>query len=188
MDKIINTPLKKEDIINLKAGDSVLITGVIYTARDAAHKRMIELLKKGEELPFDIKNQIIYYVGPTPAKPGNAFGSAGPTSSYRMDPYTPRLLEEGLKGIIGKGLRSRDVKESLIKNKAVYFGAIGGAAALIGKSVKKSEVIAWSDLGSEALRKLYVENLPAIVIIDSSGRNLYEISQKNYREFKKIRY
>lgn len=180
MEKRITTPLTEEKVRDLKAGDSVLISGTIYTARDAAHKRLVELLNKGEKLPMDIKDAIIYYVGPTPAKPGHAFGSAGPTTSYRMDPYAPRLLDEGLRGMIGKGLRSKEVIESMKKNTAVYFAAIGGAAALIGKSVKKAELIAYEDLGSEAIRKLEVEDLPAVVVIDCKGNNLYEIGQSEY--------
>ena len=180
MEKKIATPLTYEKIKDLKAGDSVLITGTIYTARDAAHKRLVDLLDKGEKLPFDVKDQIIYYVGPTPAKPGQALGSAGPTTSYRMDPYAPRLLDIGLKGMIGKGLRSEEVIKAIKRNKGVYFGAIGGAAALISKSIKKAELIAYEDLGSEAIRKLEVENLPVIVVIDSEGNNLYEIGQKEY--------
>ena len=180
MGKRITTPLTEEVIRDLKAGDSVLISGIIFTARDAAHKRLIELLEKGEELPINVKDEIIYYVGPTPAKPGMAIGSAGPTTSYRMDAYTPKLLDLGLKGMIGKGLRSKEVIASIIKNKAVYFGAIGGAAALIGKSVNNAEVLAYEDLGSEAIRGLEVIDLPVVVIIDSEGNNLYEIGQKNY--------
>ncbi len=180
MEKRITTPLTEEKVKGLKAGDTVLITGTIYTARDAAHKRLVELLDKGEKLPMDIKDAIIYYVGPTPAKPGMALGSAGPTTSYRMDPYAPKLLDRGLKGMIGKGLRSEEVVNSIIKNTAVYFAAIGGAAALIGKAVKKAELIAYEDLGAEAIRKLEVEDLPVVVVIDSEGNNLYEIGQKNY--------
>jgi fumarate hydratase subunit beta len=180
MEKRITMPLSKDVIQDLKAGDTVLISGTIYTARDAAHKRLIELLDKGEELPMNIDNQVIYYVGPTPAKPGMASGSAGPTTSYRMDPYAPRLLNKGLKGMIGKGIRSDEVIDSIIKNKAVYFGAIGGAAALIGKSIVNSEIIAYEDLGSEAIRKLEVIDFPAVVVIDSNGNNLYEIGQKQY--------
>lgn len=182
MEKRITTPLTLEKVKGLKAGDTVLITGTIYTSRDAGHKRLVELLEKGEKLPFDQKDAIIYYVGPTPAKPGNAFGSAGPTTSYRMDPYTPKLLDAGLKGMIGKGLRSEEVIESMKKNGAVYFGAIGGAAALIGKSVKKAELIAYEDLGAEALRKLEVEDFPAIVVIDCEGNNLYELGKQEYLE------
>lgn len=180
MEKRITTPLTLEKVKDLKAGDTVLISGTIYTSRDAGHKRLVDLLDKGESLPFDPKDQIIYYVGPTPTKPGHAFGSAGPTSSYRMDPYAPRLLEVGLRGMIGKGLRNEAVIESIKKNGGVYFAAIGGAAALIGKSVKKAEIIAYEDLGAEALRKLEVEDLPVIVVIDSEGNNLYEQGQKEY--------
>ena len=180
MVKKITTPLTEEIVMDLRAGDSVLITGVIYTARDAAHKRLVELIKEGKELPMDVKDSIIYYVGPTPSKPGMAFGSGGPTTSYRMDPYAPELLEIGLKGMIGKGLRSEEVIESMKKNKGVYFGAIGGAAALIGKSVKKAEVIAYEDLGAEAIRRLEVVDFPAVVVIDSEGNNLYKEGQKAY--------
>ena len=178
----INTPLTEDKVKGLKAGDSVLISGTIYTARDAAHKRLVELIKEGKELPFDVKDQIIYYVGPTPAKPGKALGSAGPTSSYRMDAYAPDLLDIGLKGMIGKGLRNKEVIASMKKNKAVYFAAIGGAAALIGKSVEKAELIAYEDLGSEAVRKLTVKDLPVVVVIDCEGNNLYEIGQREYLE------
>lgn len=180
MEKRITTPLTKEETIKLKCGDSVLITGYIYTARDAAHKRLIDLLDKGEKLPIEIENSIIYYVGPSPAKEGMVIGSAGPTTSYRMDSYTPRLLDLGLTGMIGKGKRNEEVISSMIKNKAIYFGAIGGAAALIGKSVKKSELIAYEDLGSEAIRRLYVEDFPAVVIIDTEGNNLYKIGREEY--------
>lgn len=180
MEKRITTPLTKEKIRELKAGDSVLITGIIYTARDAAHKRLIELLDKGEELPIEAADSIIYYVGPTPAKEGQAIGSAGPTTSYRMDAYSPRLIERGLRGMIGKGLRNAEVIESIKKNTGVYFAAIGGAAALIGKSVVKSEIVAYEDLGAEAIRKLEVVDFPAIVVIDCEGNNLYEIGQKEY--------
>lgn len=180
MDKRITTPLTKGVAKNLRAGDSVLISGVIYTARDAAHKRLVELLDKGEQLPIDVKDAIIYYVGPTPAKPGQPIGSAGPTTSYRMDSYAPRLLNIGLRGMIGKGLRSKEVIESMKNNNAVYFVAIGGAAALIGKCIKKAEVIAYEDLGSEAIRRLEVVDLPVVVAIDSQGNNLYEIGQNEY--------
>lgn len=182
MEKRISTPLTLEKLIQLKAGDLVLLSGTIYTARDAAHKRLTDLLKSGEELPFNLQDSIIYYVGPSPTKPGNAIGSAGPTTSYRMDAYTPQLLDIGLKGMIGKGLRSQEVIDSMIKNKAVYFGAIGGAAALIGKSIKRAELIAYEDLGSEAVRKLTVVDFPIIVIIDSNGGNLYEIGQNEYKK------
>jgi fumarate hydratase subunit beta len=180
MEKKITTPLTEEKVKELKAGDSVLITGTIYTARDAAHKRLVELLDKGEKLPIDVKDAIVYYVGPTPAKPGQAIGSAGPTTSYRMDSYSPRLLELGLRGMIGKGLRGLEVIESIKKNAGVYFAAIGGAAALIGKSVVKSELVAYEDLGAEAIRKLEVVDFPVVVVIDSEGNNLYEIGQKQY--------
>ncbi|MBI6875374.1 Fe-S-containing hydro-lyase [Clostridium aciditolerans] len=180
MDRRITTPLTEEKVKELKAGDSVLISGIIYTARDAAHKRLVELLDKGEKLPVNVENSIIYYVGPTPAKPGQPIGSAGPTTSYRMDSYAPRLLEIGLKGMIGKGLRSKEVVESMKKNKAVYFAAIGGAAALMGKSIKSAEIVAYEDLGSEAIRRLEVEDLPVVVVIDSEGNNLYEMGQKEY--------
>lgn len=178
----ITTPLTGDKIEKLKAGDSLLITGYIYTGRDAAHKRMIESLEKGEGLPIDVKNETIYYVGPSPAKEGKVIGSAGPTTSYRMDAYTPALLDLGLKGMIGKGKRNEEVIESIKKNSAVYLGAIGGAAALTSKCVKSCEIVAYEDLGPEAMRKLYVEDLPVIVVIDSKGRNYYEIGQKNYLE------
>lgn len=158
-------PISYKDISSLSTGTKVLITGYIYMARDAAHKRMIEALDKGEELPFDIKDQIIYYAGPCPNKPGQIIGSCGPTTSYRMDSYTPKLLESGLRGMIGKGERSEDVVASIRKNKAIYLGATGGAGALLAKCIKYQEVIAYEDLGAEALRKLYVEDFPAIVLI-----------------------
>lgn len=182
MSKIIKTPITNEEIEKLKAGDSVLLTGYIYTARDAAHKRLVQLLDEGKPLPFDIDGQTIYYVGPTPAKDGMPIGSAGPTTSYRMDAYTPALLDAGLKGMIGKGARNSDVVEAIKKHKAVYFASIGGAAALTAKCVKTAELIAYEDLGAEAVRKLYVENLPLIVVIDSEGRNYYEIGQREYIE------
>ena len=176
----LTTPLTEEKVKGLKAGDSILLSGVIYTGRDAAHKRLVELINEGKELPIDVKDAIIYYVGPTPAKPGMAFGSGGPTTSYRMDAYTPQLLDLGLKGMIGKGLRNQEVINSMKKNSAVYFGAIGGAAALIGKSVRKAEIICYEDLGAEAIRRLEVEDLPLVVVIDSEGNNLYEQGQKAY--------
>lgn len=176
----ITSPLNEETIIKLKAGDFVNITGHIYTSRDVAHKRLIELISKGQELPIELQWQIIYYVGPAPAKPGYACGSAGPTTSYRMDPYTPTLLDLGLKGMIGKGLRSKKVIESIKKNEAVYFGAVGGAAALIARSIKKSEIVAYEDLGAEAIHRFYVEDFPAIVVIDSFGNNLYETEPPKY--------
>ncbi|MBN1066603.1 Fe-S-containing hydro-lyase [Clostridium botulinum] len=180
MEMKLHTPLTSEKILKLKAGDTVLLSGVIYSARDAAHKRLIELLDKDEKLPLSIDNEIIYYVGPSPAKPGSVIGSAGPTTSYRMDSYAPRLLDLGLKGMIGKGARNEEVIESIRKNKAIYFGAIGGAAALIAKSIIKSEIIAYEDLGAEAIRKMEVKDMPLVVIIDSAGNNLYEIGQKDY--------
>lgn len=178
MDKHITTPIDTSKVIALKAGDYVYLTGKIYTARDAAHKRMFEALQQKEELPFDIINQVIYYLGPTPAREGQVIGSAGPTTSSRMDKYTPSLLNLGLKGMIGKGKRNDDVIDSMRKNKAVYFAAIGGAGALLSKCIKSSKVIAYEDLGTEAIRELWVENLPVIVVIDSEGNNFYE-SQMN---------
>lgn len=180
----INTPLTKEKAAKLKAGDTVLLSGVIYTGRDAAHKRLIDLLDKNEKLPINVEDEIIYYVGPSPAKPGQVIGSAGPTTSYRMDPYAPRLLDLGLTGMIGKGARNKEVINAMKRNKGVYFGAIGGAAALIGKSIIKSEVIAYEDLGSEAIRRLEVKDMPLVVVIDSEGNNLYELGPENY--FKQI--
>jgi fumarate hydratase subunit beta len=173
--------LSDADVEGLQAGDRVLINGVIFTGRDAAHKRLSDLLKRGEELPFDLKGQIIYYVGPTPAKPGRVFGSAGPTTSYRMDAYAPSLIERGLKGMIGKGMRSDGVKEAMKKFKAVYFAATGGAGALLGKRVKKAEVVAYEDLGPEAIRRLEVEDLPVIVVNDVRGKDLYIEGERRYR-------
>ncbi len=178
--KKITPPLTEENLNSLKAGDNVLISGTIYTGRDAAHKRLCDLLKQGKELPFDVKGQIIYFVGPTPPKPGHVIGSAGPTTSYRMDAYSPLLIEQGLKGMIGKGSRSQDVKDAMKKYKAVYFAAIGGAGALISKCIKKAEIIAYEDLGPEAIRKLEVENFPAVVVNDIFGNDLYEIGRKKY--------
>jgi fumarate hydratase subunit beta len=179
--KRITTPLTDEVVSSLKAGDNVLITGDIYTSRDAAHKRFISSINEGKELPFDVKGQVIYYVGPAPAKPGYACGSAGPTTSGRMDSLTPPILDRGLKGMIGKGLRSPAVIESMKKNKAVYFAATGGAAALIAKSIKKVEMIAYEDLGTEAVQKMTVEDFPVTVVIDSEGNNLYETGPVKYR-------
>ncbi|WP_294370925.1 Fe-S-containing hydro-lyase [uncultured Clostridium sp.] len=176
----LQTPLTADKLKDLKAGDSVLISGVIYSARDAAHKRLIDLLNQGKELPLNIKDETIYYVGPSPAKPGNVIGSAGPTTSYRMDAYAPTLLDLGLKGMIGKGARNQEVIDAIVRNKAVYFGAIGGAAALIAKSIVKSEIIAYEDLGAEAIRRMEVKDMPLVVIIDSKGNNLYELGQKDY--------
>ena len=178
----ITTPLTREAVRNLKAGDSCLISGVIYTARDAAHKRLCELVAEGKELPLDVKDSIIYFVGPTPAKPGQAIGSAGPTTSYRMDAYSPTLIREGLTGMIGKGKRGPEVVAAMKEEGAVYFGAIGGCGALLSKCIKKAEVIAYDDLGAEAIRRLEVEDFPAIVIIDSEGNNLYEMGRKAYLE------
>ena len=170
----LTTPLTKEKIKSLKSGDYVYITGTIYTARDAAHKRMSEALAAGEELPIDVKDQIIYYMGPTPAKEGQVIGSAGPTTASRMDKYAPKLLDLGLSGMIGKGKRSQDVIDAIVLNGAVYFAAVGGAGALLSKCIKKSEVVAYDDLGTEAIRKLEVEKFPAIVVIDRMGNNLYD--------------
>ena len=181
MSKKITTPLTDDVIEQLHAGDAVEITGIIYVGRDAAHKRFMEALDKGDPLPFDPKGQIIYYMGPSPARPGRPIGSAGPTTSYRMDPYTPRMLEVGLKGMIGKGNRGPKVREALKKHKAVYFAAIGGAAALIADSIKEAEVIAYEDLGAEALRKLRVEDFPAIVVNDIYGGDAYEQGKAKYR-------
>ncbi|MGB8451069.1 MAG: Fe-S-containing hydro-lyase [Anaerocolumna sp.] len=181
MDKYINTPITEEITRNLHAGDYVYITGIIYTARDAAHKRMFESLIKGEEIPFDLKDNIIYYLGPTPEREGMVIGSAGPTTSSRMDKYTPLLLEKGLKGMIGKGKRNLEVIDSIIKNKGIYFAAVGGAGALLSKKIIKSKVIAYDDLGTEAIRKLYVEEFPVIVVIDNYGNNLYETAYKEFR-------
>ena len=180
MEKRITTPLTLEKTRDLHCGDNVLISGVIYTGRDAAHKRLVELRQQGKELPLDVKDAIIYYVGPAPAQPGKVIGSAGPTTSYRMDAYAPALLDIGLKGMIGKGKRSPEVIGSMKKNGAVYFGAIGGAGALLAKCIKKAEVIAYEDLGAEAIRRLEVEDLPAVVIIDSEGNNLYEQGRADY--------
>lgn len=177
----MTTPLTDEMMTSLKIGDKVFINGIIYTARDAAHKRLIDLLDAGKPLPFDIRGQIIYYVGPSPAKPGRVIGAAGPTTSYRMDPYAPRLMELGLKGMIGKGKRAPAVKEAMIKYKAVYFGATGGAGALISKAIKAAEVIAYPELGPEAIRRLVVENFPAVVINDTAGGDLYEEGVKKYK-------
>ena len=177
----IETPLTQEKLVQLKAGDSVLISGVIYTARDAAHKKMTEALARGEELPFDVKDQVIYFVGPTPAKPGQVIGSAGPTTSGRMDAYSPTLIARGLTGMIGKGLRSPEVVAAMKQYGAVYFAAIGGAAALIAKRILEAEVIAYPELGTEAVRRLVVKDFPAMVIIDSLGNNLYELGTAQYR-------
>ena len=177
MDKYIKAPIDDEVVNSLKAGDYVYITGTIYTARDAAHKRMYDAINNGESIPFELKNNIIYYLGPSPAREGQVIGSAGPTTSSRMDKYTPLLLEHGLKGMIGKGKRSNEVIKSMHKNNAVYFAAIGGAGALLSKCIKKADVIAYDDLGTEAIRKLEVENLPTIVVIDNQENNMYDIDK-----------
>lgn len=174
MNKYIQTPINQNQISDLKIGDSVYISGTIYVARDAAHKRMQEMLENNEELPFDLNNNIIYYMGPSPAREGRPIGSAGPTTSGRMDKYAPTLLDLGLKGMIGKGKRSAEVKEAVIRNKAIYFAAIGGAGALLSKSILKSEIITFEDLGAEAILKLEVKDFPVIVVMDSFGNDLYE--------------
>lgn len=176
----IKTPLTREDAKKLKAGDSCLISGTIYTARDAAHKRLCELVAQGKELPIDMKDAIIYFVGPTPAKPSQAIGSAGPTTSYRMDAYSPTLIELGQTGMIGKGKRGNEVVDAMKKFGAVYFGAIGGCGALLSKCIKKAEVVAYEDLDAEAISRLEVEDFPVTVVIDSDGNNLYETGRKNY--------
>jgi len=173
MEYRLNVPFSKDEIKDLKAGDKVFLTGTIYTARDAAHKRMDESLNKDGSLPFDIRGNVIYYMGPSPARPGRPIGSAGPTTASRMDKYTPRLLDLGLLGMLGKGKRSPEVLDAIIRNGAVYFAAIGGAGALLSKCIKKSEVIAYDDLGTEAIRKLTVEELPCIVVTDPRGNTLY---------------
>jgi len=178
----MTTPLSEEDLGKLKIGDKVLLNGVIYTGRDAAHKRLFDLIQQGKELPIDVRGQVIYYVGPSPAKPGQAIGSAGPTTSYRMDTFSPKLMELGLKGMIGKGNRSKEVVEAMKKYKAIYFGATGGAGALIARSIKKSEIVAYEDLGPEAIRRLEVEDFPAVVINDTKGNDLYEEGAKKYRK------
>ena len=176
----IKTPLTRQMARQLKSGDSVLLSGVIYTARDAAHKRLCQLVAEGKELPLDIQDSIIYFVGPTPERPGQAIGSAGPTTAYRMDAYSPTLIAQGLTGMIGKGKRNAEVVSAMKEHGAVYFGAIGGCGALLSKCVKKAEVIAYDDLGAEAIRRLEVEDFPVIVIIDSEGNNLYETGRAAY--------
>ncbi|WP_338825787.1 Fumarate hydratase class I, aerobic [Moorella thermoacetica] len=179
--KIIRTPLTDADVLDLRAGDQVFISGVIYTARDTAHKRLVQLLDRGEALPVNLQGQVIYYVGPAPAKPGRVIGSAGPTTSGRMDPYAPRLIAEaGLKGMIGKGFRSPEVKKAIVDHKAVYLAAVGGAGALIARSIKKARVVAYPELGPEALMELEVEDFPATVINDCYGTDLYEEATKKY--------
>ena len=174
----LNTPLSDDDIIKLKTGDKVLISGVIYTARDAAHKRIVEAIESGEKLPFDLNGQVIYYAGPSPAKPGSVIGSCGPTTSSRMDSYTPKLIEHGLKGMIGKGLRSKEVKSAMMKYKSVYFAAVGGVAALLSKTVIEAEIIAYPDLEPESVRRLVVKDFPVIVAIDINGNDIYVKSDK----------
>lgn len=182
MEKHIQVPFLENVAEELEAGDYVYLTGTIYTARDAAHKRLYEAMEKEEPLPIELKDNVIYYLGPTPAREGQVIGSAGPTTSSRMDKYTPSLLDLGLKGMIGKGKRSLQVIESMKKNKAVYFAAIGGAGALLSKCIKHSEIIAYDDLGTEAIRRLQVENLPVIVVIDREGNNLYETAVREYQQ------
>jgi len=182
MDKHINVPITKEVIKDLHAGDYVYISGTIYTARDAAHKRMQESLEKGENLPFEVANNLIYYMGPSPAREGRVIGSAGPTTASRMDKYTPQLLDLGLGGMIGKGKRSVQVIEAIIRNGSVYFAAVGGAGALLSKSILSSEVIAYEDLGTEAIRKLQVKDFPVIVVVDSEGNNLYETAVQSIED------
>ena len=176
----LSAPLTRETARTLRAGDSCLLTGVIYTARDAAHKRLCELVAQGKELPMDMKDSIIYFVGPTPAKEGQAIGSAGPTTSYRMDAYSPTLIEQGLTGMIGKGKRGPEVVAAMKEHGAVYFAAIGGCGALLSQCIKKAEIVAYEDLGAEAIRRLEVENFPVIVVIDSEGNNLYESGKAAY--------
>ena len=182
IDKYIKVPLSDKDARSLKAGDYVYLTGTIYTARDAAHKRMQEALEQGETLPMEMKNNVIYYMGPSPAREGRPIGSAGPTTASRMDKYAPNLLDLGLKGMIGKGKRSQAVIDAIVRNGAVYFAAVGGAGALLSRAITSSEVIAYEDLGTEAIRKLAVKDFPAIVVIDAEGNNLYETAVKEYNE------
>ena len=182
MSRKIHTPLTREEARTLRAGESCLLSGVIYTARDAAHKRLCERLDRGEELPMDIRDAVIYFVGPTPAKPGQAIGSAGPTTSYRMDAYSPKLIRAGLTGMIGKGKRGDEVVAAMKECGAVYFGAIGGCGALLSRCIRKAEVIAYDDLGAEAVRRLEVEDFPVVVVIDSEGTNLYPTGREAYLE------
>ena len=186
MDIDVRLPLTDETIEKLHAGDHVRLTGVIYTARDAAHKRLIEAMDKGQELPFDIRGQIIYYVGPTPARPGRVIGAAGPTTSMRLNPYTPRMLEGGLKGAIGKGGRDKKTRDAFKEHKAVYFLAVGGTGALLSKRIKSAEVIAYEDLGTEAIRRLEVEDFPAVVVNDMYGNDLLEQGKAQYRKREKL--
>jgi fumarate hydratase subunit beta len=177
----LETPLSNSDVEKLEVGDKVRISGILYTARDAAHKRLVEMISSGKDLPFDLKGQLLYYVGPTPARPGQEIGSAGPTTSYRMDTYTPAFIKMGLKGTIGKGGRSEEVIEAMKEYKAVYLAAVGGAAALIAKRIKKVRIVAFEDLGPEAIRELEVENFPAIVVNDTKGNDLYKIGLDKYK-------
>ena len=180
MEKYINLPISDEDARNLRAGDYVYLTGTLYTARDAAHKRMQEALDRGEKLPVSLEHNLLYYMGPSPAREGRPIGSAGPTTSSRMDKYTPTLMDLGLKGMIGKGKRSQEVKEALMRNEGVYFAAVGGAGALLSKAILSSEIIAYEDLGTEAIRRLEVKNFPVIVVMDSAGNDLYETAVKEF--------
>ena len=182
MEKYIKAPLEKEIVKTLRAGDYVYITGTIYTARDAAHKRMYETLREGKELPVPLKDEIVYYMGPSPAREGRVIGSAGPTTASRMDKYTPKLLDLGLGGMIGKGKRSKEVIDAIIRNQSVYFAAVGGAGALLSKCIQESEVVAYDDLGTEAIRRLTVKNFPVIVVIDCEGNNLYETAIEQYKK------
>jgi len=182
MEKYIKAPLEKEIVKTLRAGDYVYITGTIYTARDAAHKRMDETLREGKELPVPLKDEIVYYMGPSPARDGWVIGSAGPTTTSRMDKYTPKLLDLGLGGMIGKGKRSKEVIDAIIRNQSVYFAAVGGAGALLSKCIQESEVVAYDDLGTEAIRRLTVKNFPVIVVIDCEGNNLYETAIEQYKK------
>lgn len=180
MDKHLKVPFTADEAAALRAGDMVYLTGVVYTARDAAHKRMNDALDRGEQLPVDLSGNVVYYLGPTPARPGKVIGSAGPTTASRMDKYAPRLLDLGLRGMIGKGKRTQQVADAIVRNKAVYFAAVGGAGALLSKCIKKADVVAYDDLGTEAIRRLEVENLPVIVVIDSMGDNLYLTAPEKY--------
>lgn len=182
MEKYIKAPLEKEIVKTLRAGDYVYITGTIYTARDAAHKRMDETLREGKELPVPLKDEIVYYMGPSPAREGRVIGSAGPTTASRMDKYTPKLLDLGLGGMIGKGKRSKEVIDAIIRNQSVYFAAVGGVGALLSKCIQESEVVAYDDLGTEAIRRLTVKNFPVIVVIDCEGNNLYETAIEQYKK------
>lgn len=180
MDRHIKVPMTKEDAVSLKAGDYVYLTGTIYSARDAAHKRMDEALDRGEALPIDIRDTVIYYLGPSPAREGRPIGSAGPTTASRMDKYTPRLLDLGMGAMIGKGKRTREVIEGIVRNRSVYFAAVGGAGAILSKCILSSEIVAYEDLGTEAIRRLEVREFPVIVVVDTEGNNLYETAVKEY--------